>query len=85
MAAIFICQHPTANAIGWRLDGKPLLNSHLDNVSAVTTSVTGSIQNILTIVANPQYNLTEVECVALYFDGSPFMNPGVVTMTIQGL
>ena len=54
-------------------------------VSAVSTSVAGGILNTLTIVAHPQYNLTQVKCVAVHFDGSPLMNTDDVLMSMQGI
>ena len=81
---VFTCQHPTAHIIGWKLNGRPLLDASFENVSATTTSVAGDILNELTIAALHQYNLTQIECVASFFDDSEMMESGPVTMKIQG-
>ena len=83
MAAVFRCQHPTADAIGWRFNGTTLFGSTLDGVTATTTFVADRIINKLIVSALPYYNQTEVECVA-YFDDSPTMHSDVVDLTIQG-
>ena len=81
-AAVFCCQHSSADAIGW---GISLLDLSLEGVSAHSTSVAGGILNTLTIVAHPQYNLTQVKCVAVQFDGSPILDTEDVIMSIQGI
>ena len=83
--AVFCCQRPTANAIGWRLNGTTLLASTLDGVVATSTSTARGIFNILTISALPHYNQTRVECVAVYFEGSLITDSDVVNLTIQGV
>ena len=82
--AVFHCQYPTADAIGWRLNGTTLLGSTLDGVIATSTSTAGGILNTLSISALPHYNLTRVECVA-YFDDTPTMDSEVVNLIIQGV
>ena len=83
--AKFFCQHPLADAIGWRFNGTTILGSTLNGVTTMTTSVPGVVLNVLTILsALPHYNQTEVECVA-YFDDSPTMHSDVVNLTIQGV
>ena len=84
VVAVFHCQHPTADAIGWRLNGTTLLGSTLDGVIATSTSTASGILNTLNISALPHYNQTKVECVA-YFDDSPTMDSDVVNLTIQGV
>ena len=84
MEAIFHCQHTEADVIGWTLNGISLLDLSLDGVSAHTASVAGGVHNTLTIVAHPQYNNTQIKCVALHFDGSPIMVTDYVIMSIQG-
>ena len=85
VVAKFYCQHPTADAIGWRLNGTTLLGSTLDGVVATTNSEADEIINTLTVLALPYYNQTEVECVAYFDDGSPTMHSDVVNLTIQGV
>ena len=83
--AVFNCQHSTAHSIGWRLNGIPLLDTSLVGVEARSTSLPGGVLNTLTIEARPEYNLTNIECVATFFDDSPSEATGVVKLTIQGL
>ena len=52
--AVFNCQHSTAHAIGWRLNGIPLLDSSFVGVEARSTSLPGGVLNTLTIEALPQ-------------------------------
>ena len=57
VAAVFHCQHATADAIGWRLNGTTLLGSTLDGVAATTSSVADGILNTLITLALPQLKL----------------------------
>ena len=84
MEAIFHCQHPTAVAVTWRLNGTTLLNSILGGVFATSVSAAGGIFNSLTITAYSSYNQTQIECVA-YFDDSPIADTDPVNLTIQGI
>ena len=81
--AVFNCEHSTAHAIGWRLNGIPLLDTSLVGVDARSTSLPGGVLNTLTIEALPEYNLTRIECIAFFGDSSP-ENTEAVTLTIQG-
>ena len=82
--AIFHCQHPTADAISWRLNGTALLDSLLDDVIATSASAAGGIRNTLTITAHSKYNQTRVQCVA-YSDDLTIMNTDAVNLTVQGV
>ena len=62
----FNCQHSTADAIGWRLNGTTFLDKSLEGVSASSTSLAGGVLNTLTIVAHPEYNQTRIGCVAFF-------------------
>ena len=82
--AAFNCQHSTAHSIGWRLNRIPLLDTSLVGVEARSTALPGGVLNTLTIEALPEYNLTIIECVAVFFDDSPSEATGGATLTIQG-
>ena len=82
--AVFNCQHSTAHSIGWRLNGTPFLDTSLVGVEARSTALPGGVLNTLTIVALPGFNLTNIECVATFFDDSPSEATEPVTLTIQG-
>ena len=83
--AVFHCQHPTADAIGWRLNGTTFFDSSWDDVFVAITSIAGGIVNTLTILALSHYNKTQVECMALYFDGYPNMVSITGNLIVQGL
>ena len=86
--ATFHCQHSTADVIGWRLNDTAL-NGHdssfVRSVASSTSHSDGVIRYTLTIAALPEYNQTEIECVALFLDGSPVEYTDTVILTIQGL
>ena len=82
--AVFNCQHSTAHSIGWRLNGIPLLDTSLVGVEARSTALPGGVLNTVTIEALPEYNLTIIECVAIFFDHSPPQETEAATLTIQG-
>ena len=70
--AVFRCRHPTADIIGWRVNGSSVGQNHPTDITPGTTrDDDGNLVNTLTIIARPEYNGTEVQCVALFRDGSP--------------
>ena len=83
--ARFVCQHSTADAIGWRLNGTTFLDRSLEGVSASSASLAGGVLNTLTIVAHPEYNQTRIGCVAFFDTGSPIEVTDTVVLIIQGL
>ena len=73
--AVFRCRNPTANAIGWIWNGSEVM------VDSPPPGITlGS--NTLTIVAQSNYNETEVVCVAFSSSGSVETTP--IRLLIQG-
>ena len=80
--ATFQCQHPLAIAIGWRVNGIPLLNiADLQNLSSTThNGVT-----MLSIGGLLENNGTIVECIATFFDGSPPISSTPVPLLVQGI
>ena len=75
--AVFRCRNPTATAIGWIWNGSELMAASLP--SGITL---GSNTETLTIVAQSNYNETEVVCLA--FSRSETMETTPVRLLIQG-
>ena len=73
---VFRCLNPTAFTYGWIWNGSEV--RALDPPPGITPD-----DNILTIVAQSDYNETEVACVALFRDGSIRTAP--VRLLIQGI
>ena len=63
--AMFRCQHSDADTLAWRVNNRSIRQSPLRGLSQ------SQDRSTLTIIALPEYNGTLVECLALYFDGSP--------------
>ena len=55
--------------ITWRVNGS--LVGRFPDIITGSVNEDGNRIDILTIPAEPQYNGTVVECVAVFFDGSP--------------
>ncbi len=71
MDAVFRCRHQRVDAqIGWLINGS---SSRLypDIADGFIIESNGTRVDTLTIPAIPEYNGTEVVCVATFFDGSP--------------
>ena len=80
-SAVFRCRHPHASVIRWRRDGELITrrNLSLEITPGTERDDNNFLVQTLTIVAGPQYNGTEVVCVAQFDDGSPDeMTPPVV-------
>lgn len=73
--AVFMCDHSDAAFLGWLINGEPALRANISGVSMQTNS--------LTILALPEYNGTEVECLALYLDGTSETSPPAL-LIVQG-
>ena len=81
--AVFRCRHPNASIIRWRRDGE-LLGRNLppDITPGTERDINNFLVQTLTIVAGPQYNGTEIVCVAKFDNGNQDeMTPPV---TLQG-
>ena len=78
--AVFYCQHTTANVITWRINGTSL-GDFPEGVSSAIIS--GGIFTLM-IAALPDYNLTVIECEALFSD-SPSAQTEPAIMMIQGM
>ena len=70
--AVFLCQYPGA-AINWLINGVAAVSS----LSITITSSDEQASDTLTITALPEYNGTEVQCVALLLDFSVQRAPAV--------
>ena len=73
--AVFICHSPTASAYGWIWNGSDVRTLDPPGITPD--------DNILTIVAQSDYNETEVVCVAFFINGEP-MRTTPVRLLIQG-
>ena len=71
MDAVFRCRHERLYAqIGWLINGSiSIINS--DVVDGFIRYSIGTRVDTLIIPAIPEYNGTEIVCVATFFDGSP--------------
>ena len=70
-AAVFRCRHQCIDAgINWLINGS-FSRLYPDVVDSFTQDSNGTRVEILTIPAIPEYDGTEVVCVATFFDGSP--------------
>jgi hypothetical protein len=64
------CRHTSSDAlINWLVNGSSL--GDFPDIRSESVSEDGNTVYILTIPAEPQYNGTEVVCVAFFLDGSP--------------
>ena len=73
--AVFLCRYPGAT-INWRINGTAVVSSP----SITVTSSGEQALDTLTITALPEYNGTEVQCVALLQNFSVQMAPSVYLM-----
>ena len=65
--ATFRCRHETANVIGWRINGTSI--GQLGNPDFIPGTIRhsdGSLVHILTVVVRPEYNDTDIVCVAAF-------------------
>ena len=70
--AVFRCRHPTADFIGWTVNGSIVGSNPPPDVFASTVQDDdGNTVHTLTIVGRPEYNGTTVVCAAVYLDGRP--------------
>ena len=70
--AVFRCQHSTAFIVLWRVNGSLVGRNPLPDITPGTTrDDIGNLVDTLSITARPNYNRTEVVCVARFDDGSP--------------
>ena len=86
--AVFRCSHQTADIISWRVNGTSLSQTSVD-IPGITAEIThqenNNVLNTLTILGPPEYNGTVVECVAIFFDGSPIESTSAAILIINKL
>ena len=84
--ATFTCYHPNASATGWRLNGTSVNMRHPPNVITETTK---GGNNLLTILATPEYNETTVQCFAYVLEvgNNNYVdeNATTVLLIVQGI
>ena len=81
--ATFRCRHQTADSVGWLVNGTLLGSISNNDITPWMLYENNHLVNNLTIMALPKYNGTEVECVAIFFNGSPPELTPTVTLTVQ--
>ena len=67
---MFRCGHSTADTIRWKVNGS-LVGRNTPNLLITTYDDSGNVVDTLTITAQPEYNGTEVVCVARFDNGRP--------------
>ena len=77
----FRCRHPSADAIVWRINSTSLnmLPDSLHNLLYLQDS-----GQTLTVFANPQLNMSSIQCVAVFIGGAG-IPASPVTLEIQGV
>ena len=82
--ATFRCRHETANVIGWRINGTSI--GQLGNPDFIPGTIRhsdGSLVHILTVVVHPEYNDTDIVCVAAFIRQElPLELSPIVTLTV---
>ena len=83
--ATFRCQHSTSDGIVWRVNGMSLDTMNPPNITTDRILLSSAdVQYTLTIATLLEYNQTNVECVASFFDRLPVLTETAVLL-IQGL
>ena len=82
--ATFRCRHESADVIGWRVNGTSIGQvGNPDFIPGTIRRGDGSLVHILTIVARPEYNDTDIVCVAAFIhQESPLELSPAVTLTV---
>ena len=71
-SAVFMCRHLNASVIDWSVNGSLVQrDTPLDITPGTTRDDNRELVETLTITARPEYNETEVVCVARFDDGRP--------------
>ena len=80
----FRCRHPTAEIIGWDINGTPCGRFH--NVSSGSRPTADGVAHTLMIEALAVYNNTNVSCVAAFLDlQHPTERTPNVSLVVQGV
>ena len=77
----FRCRHPSADAIVWRINSTflSILRDSLHNLLYLQDS-----GQTLTVTADPQLNMSSIQCVAVFIGGAD-IPASPVTLKIQGV
>lgn len=79
--AVFRCRHPTASYIRWRVNGSLLERDPPPDITpGIICDDDGNLVDTLTITARPEFNGTEVVCVAKFNDGTPAINSSMALL-----
>ena len=68
--ATFQCQHSTAQILYWRFNGNTVGSSPPSGVSRSTSEDGDNTVLVLTVSGSQQYNISEIVCIAAFFNGS---------------
>ena len=83
--AQFSCRHSSADDVGWQINGSSLNRINLPGITTSISFVDGGVVNMLTIESiNTIFDSTTIECVAIFFDGSPTEVTPAATLQVQG-
>ena len=85
--AVFACQNPAADIIEWRINGTSLGIYHPPFVesSSRRASFNNQTLHLLSIHAQKNYNMTRVECEAVFLASGIFLQISpVVHLLVQG-
>ena len=81
--AVFDCQHSSSDDIGWRVNGA---SSNSPNVSVVKVPLSGGgFRSSLSVATLPDFNETSVQCVGIFYQGTPLQFTPLVTLLVQGM
>ena len=82
--AVFHCQHSSSDDITWSVNGTSFHNS--PNISVVKVPLSGGgFRSSLSVATLPDFSETSVQCVAIFYQGTPFQFTPPVTLLIQGV
>ena len=83
--AVFRCRHSTADFLGWRVNGSLVgRNPPPDIIPDIIHDDNDNLVDTLTITARPQYNGTEVVCVARFDDRRQELSQPVILIGTDG-
>lgn len=82
----FLCQHSTADGIGWKINGTILNSISLSNITVTSSPLPdGGVLYKLIIIAHQMYNMTTFTCVATFLDsGLSAMETYPAILLLQG-
>ena len=81
--AVYRCQNPYADSVGWKLNGARFVAGSLEGVRSNTVTMANGILYTLSITGVPEYNETVIVCQAFFLDNLT-RHTDPVTLLIQG-